>query len=171
MSCPGLNPGSSYSGIRGISTQALSFHVDPGFALVTMKQLISHLNFKVLCIVSSKTKLSLTFVELGWRQKAWQSCLIAWNHWKRKRQLTNPLIFPQDMLEGIFKAAPFRYQSFNEVIRICVGQELRIGHFLHTPQNKSHPFLSLNPPTYLCLWHWQHYLNVATVSTNMRSPF
>lgn len=74
------------SGIRGISTQALSFHVDPGFALVTMKQLISHLNFKVLCIVSSKTKLSLTFVELGWRQKAWQSCLIAWNHWKRKRQ-------------------------------------------------------------------------------------
>lgn len=86
VSCPGLNPGSSYSGIRGISTQALSFHVDPGFALVTMKQLISHLNFKVLCIVSSKTKLSLTFVELGWRQKAWQSCLIAWNHWKRKRQ-------------------------------------------------------------------------------------
>lgn len=38
------------------------------------------------------------------------------------------------MLEGIFKAAPFRYQSFTEVITICVGQELRIGHFLH--QNK-----------------------------------
>lgn len=38
------------------------------------------------------------------------------------------------MLEGIFKAAPSRYQSFNEVIRIRVGQELRIGHFLH--QNK-----------------------------------
>lgn len=47
------------------------------------------------------------------------------------------------MLEGIFKAAPFRYQSFNEVIRICVGQELRIGHFLHTPQNK---YLILSSP-------------------------
>lgn len=53
--CPGLNPGSSSSGIRGISTQALSFHVDPIFALVTIKQLISHLNVKVLCFVSSKT--------------------------------------------------------------------------------------------------------------------
>lgn len=81
--CPGLNPGSSSSGIRGISTQALSFHVDPIFALVTIKQLISHLILKVLCFVSSKTKLSLTFVELGAESQAKLSYR---NHWKRKRQ-------------------------------------------------------------------------------------
>lgn len=53
------------------------------------------------------------------------------------------------MLEGIFKAAPFRYQSFNEVIRICVGQELRIGHFLH---NKTNLILSsrwIHPPIFV----------------------
>lgn len=35
----------------------------------------------------------------------------------------------------------------------------------------SHPFLAPNPSTSHCSWHWEHYSNMATVSTQQSSCF
>lgn len=80
------------------------------------------------------------------------------------------------MLEGIFKAAPSRYQSFNEVIRIRVGQGL-VTFSIKTNMSSfplaesTHLSLSLTLTALFKRGHCQHEHEVAVlISSRFTGP-